>query len=125
MLLRPSRPHSLFWILTNATRPVHAAEAHAKRAENEAHRQAVATTTKSLARMRQEQKQQLQNHQKIHQAQEHERATAAVREAQMLEAHRAELVKARAHGHSPDAPVRGAPFSLLPHNGSNPWVSGA
>ncbi len=63
----------------------------AKRAENEAHRQAVATTTKSLTRMRHEQRQQLQQQHKIHQAQEQDKATAAVREAQMLEAHRAEL----------------------------------
>jgi hypothetical protein len=65
----------------------------AQRVENEAHRQAVATTTKSLTRLRHEQQQQLQQQHKIHQAQEHDKAAAAVREAQLLEAHRAELSK--------------------------------
>ena len=67
----------------------------AQRVENEAHRQAVATTTKSLTRLRHEQQQQLQQQHKIHQAQEHDKAAAAVREAQLLEAHRAELSKAQ------------------------------
>ena len=66
------------------------------RANEEAHKQAMCMTTKNLAKLRSEQRQQLSVHHRMHQFAEHERAATMVKEAQMAEAHRAELFKARA-----------------------------